>query len=55
MKYIVFGSAIILALVFDLGLLSKKNTVITLKKALTQTIFWVAFALAFARATSAAI
>jgi len=47
MKYIVFGSAIILALVFDLGLLSKKNTVITLKKALAQTIFWVAFALAF--------
>lgn len=38
---------LILALVFDLGLLSKKGSVITLKKALVQTIFWVILALAF--------
>jgi tellurite resistance protein TerC len=36
-----------MALVFDLGLLSKKNTVMTLKNALVQTVFWVALALAF--------
>ena len=47
MIYLVFGAVVIIALVFDLGLLSKKNTVITLKNALVQTIFWVALALAF--------
>lgn len=46
-SYIVFGIVIILALVFDLGLLSKKNAVVTIKKALTQTIFWVVLALGF--------
>jgi len=45
--YLVFGVVVILALVFDLGLLSKKNTVMTLKNALVQTIFWVTLALAF--------
>lgn len=47
LSYVVFGIVIILALAFDLGLLSKKNAVITIKKALQQTIFWVALALAF--------
>jgi tellurite resistance protein TerC len=45
--YIVFSAVIILALVFDLGLLSKKNQVISLKTALIQTIFWVILSLAF--------
>ena len=45
--YFVFGAVIVLALVFDLGLLSKKNTTITLKNALVQTIFWVVLALVF--------
>ncbi len=45
--YLVFGVVIILALVFDLGLLSKKNTIVSLKSALKQTIFWVALALGF--------
>ncbi|HRH61319.1 MAG TPA: TerC/Alx family metal homeostasis membrane protein, partial [Chitinophagaceae bacterium] len=45
--YIVFGAALVLALIFDLGLLSKKNKTITIKQALTQTFFWVALALAF--------
>ena len=45
--YIVFGAVVLLALVFDLGLLSKKNTVITLKNAILQTVFWVALAFAF--------
>jgi tellurite resistance protein TerC len=47
MIYLVFGAVIILALVFDLGLLSKKNKVVTLKAALYQTIFWVLLALGF--------
>ena len=45
--YLVFGAVIILALVFDLGLISKKNTVVTLRNALVQTIFWVLLALVF--------
>lgn len=45
--YIVFGVALLLALIFDLGLLSKKNKEVTMKKALQQTLFWVLLALAF--------
>lgn len=45
--YIVFSAVIIVALVLDLGLLSKKNTTISLKAALLQTIFWVALSFAF--------
>jgi tellurite resistance protein TerC len=46
-SYIVFGAVLILALVFDLGLLSKKNKKVTIKQALFQTFFWVGLALAF--------
>ncbi len=45
--YLVFGIVLILALVVDLGLLSKKGTSISMKKALWQTIFWVSLALGF--------
>ena len=45
--YLVFGIVLILALVFDLGLLSKKNKTITISQALKQTFFWVGLALAF--------
>ncbi len=45
--YLVFSAVIIVALVFDLGLLSKKNQVVSLKAALIQTIFWVALSFAF--------
>ena len=37
--YLVFGIVLLVALVVDLGLLSKKNTTITLQKALYQTFF----------------
>jgi tellurite resistance protein TerC len=47
LTYLVFGVVLVLALVFDLGLMSKKGTSITLKKALYQTVFWVSLALAF--------
>lgn len=45
--YSVFGVVLLLALIFDLGLLSKKNTTITIQQAGWQTFFWVLLALAF--------
>ncbi len=45
--YLVFGIVLIVALVFDLGLLSKKDKTITIRQALLQTFFWVGLALAF--------
>ncbi len=45
--YLVFGIVLLLAVIFDLGLLSKKTAQLTTKKALGQTIFWVILALAF--------
>lgn len=45
--YLVFGIVLTLALVFDLGLLSRKNHKVTLKAALIQTIFWVLLSVAF--------
>ena len=47
LTYLVFCSVIVVALVFDLGLLSKKNAVIGLGAALKQTIFWVLLSVAF--------
>ncbi len=47
LTYLIFGAVLIIALVFDLGLLSKKGETITIRKALVQTIFWVCLALAF--------
>jgi len=45
--YLVFGVVLLLALVLDLGVLSKKNKIVTIKAALLQTFFWVLLALAF--------
>ena len=45
--YLTFGILLTLALVFDLGLMSKRNTSISMKKALYQTLFWVALSLGF--------
>ncbi len=45
--YLVFSVVIVVALVFDLGLLSKKNQVISLRTALVQTIFWVSLSFIF--------
>ena len=45
--YLVFGLVLAIALVFDLGLLSKKNKTVTIKQALYQTLFWVGLALGF--------
>jgi len=45
--YVVFGGLLILALAFDLGLLSRKSSHITIKKAVWQTLFWVGLAVSF--------
>lgn len=45
--YLVFGIVLVVALVLDLGLLSKKGTSMSMKTALWQTIFWVSLAMAF--------
>jgi tellurite resistance protein TerC len=47
LTYLVFGIVLVLALVFDLGLLSKSSTEISIKKALYQTLFWVSLAMGF--------
>lgn len=45
--YLCFGFIVILGLIFDLGILSKKNTVISFRTAFIQIVFWVMIALAF--------
>ncbi len=45
--YLTFGLILILALAFDLGLMSKKNTEVSIRKALVQTLFWVLLAMFF--------
>ncbi len=45
--YLTFGIVLVLALILDLGLLSKKNQTISIKKALWQTLFWVGLSIAF--------
>lgn len=45
--FLTFGCLLILALAFDLGLLSKKGSHITIKKAIWQTAFWVTLAMLF--------
>lgn len=47
MIYIVFGIALLVALILDLGVLSKSKTVVTIRKALLQTALWVGLSLAF--------
>jgi TerC family integral membrane protein len=45
--YLIFGIILLLALIFDLGRLSKKATTVSIKKALFQTAFWVGLAMTF--------
>src|SRR5882757_4518012 len=45
--YLTFGIVLLLAVIFDLGLLSKKGATVSIKKALFQTAFWVGLAMAF--------
>lgn len=45
--YLVFGIVLVLAIVIDLGVFTKKNATISLKDALWTSIFWIALGLAF--------
>jgi len=45
--YLVFGIIIVVSLIADLGLMSKKNQAVSIKQALYQTFFWVGLALSF--------
>lgn len=45
--YLVFAIVLLFAVVFDLGLLSKKGKNISIKKAFYQTLFWVFLAVGF--------
>jgi tellurite resistance protein TerC len=45
--YLIFGIVLLLAVIFDLGLLSKSGVRVSFKRALYQTIFWVVLAMAF--------
>src|ERR1700733_1795691 len=45
--YLTFGIVLALAIIFDLGLLSKTSSVVSIRQALYQTLFWVLLAFAF--------
>jgi tellurite resistance protein TerC len=46
-SYLIFGIVLTLAVIFDLGLLSKKSHTISIRQAFFQTVFWVSLALGF--------
>jgi tellurite resistance protein TerC len=45
--YLTFGVFLLVAIIFDLGRLSRKGTAISIRQALLQTAFWVAMAMIF--------
>ncbi len=45
--YLTFGVLLLGALILDLGVLSKKNQTISMRRALMQTLFWVGLAIGF--------
>jgi tellurite resistance protein TerC len=45
--YVVFGIVMVMALIFDLGLLSKKSKTVSIRQAFFQTVFWVGLGLGF--------
>lgn len=47
LTYLVFGLVMIIALIIDLGLFSKKNKEVSTRQALIQTLFWVFIAVGF--------
>ncbi len=46
-SYLVFGIVLVIAIIFDLGLLSKKSHTISIRQAFFQTMFWVSLGLGF--------
>src|SRR5229473_570465 len=47
LSYLTFGIVLVLAIFFDLGLMSRKGTTVSIRKALYLTGFWVLLAMAF--------
>jgi tellurite resistance protein TerC len=45
--YLIFFIVLVLAVIFDLGLLSKKGKAVSMKQAFSQTLFWVILGLSF--------
>jgi tellurite resistance protein TerC len=45
--YLTFGIVLVLAIIFDLGLLSKISKIVSIRQALFQTLFWVLLAFSF--------
>jgi tellurite resistance protein TerC len=45
--YVVFGAVMVIALVFDLGLMSKRSKTVSIRQAFIQTVFWVSLGLGF--------
>lgn len=46
-SYVIFGIVLIGAIIFDLGLLSRKSHSVSIKEAFFQTLFWVSLGLGF--------
>lgn len=46
-SFVIFGIVLILAIIFDLGLLSRKSHSLSIKEALIQTIFWVGLGMGY--------
>jgi len=47
LSYLIFGIVLIVAIIFDLGLLSRKSHSISIKQAFFQTLFWVSLGIGF--------
>ncbi len=47
LSYWVFGAVLVIAVILDLGVLSKRSKVLSIKQAFYQTLFWVSLAFAF--------
>lgn len=46
-SYLIFGIVLVLAILFDLGLMSRRSHSISIKQAFYQTVFWVSLGLGF--------
>ncbi len=46
-SYLVFGVVLLAAIIFDLGLVSTRSKIISIKQAFNQTLFWVGLAIGF--------
>lgn len=47
LTYLVFGIVLLISIVIDMGVFSKKDEEVTIKKALYQSLFWIGLGLAF--------